>query len=196
MKPEILLAVSAFQGIYSDQLPDAPGGWPRSQRVRIQAGRHFVASWQHAPGHLRWWWNEPNETLRAARPVVFSVLLILYDNVQRLVDGVGRTRRLSCGGGRNGEYMQHFPQNTRLSTAPNLIRHPLNAPLSVEPKCGGGLLLLRHVTPLSRRNVVYFHSGAHTSVQVRMGTSQKPQFNVPLNPKIRVHMNSGYLDAA
>ena len=25
----------------------------------------------------------------------------------------------------------------------------------------GGLLLLRHVTPLSRRDVVYFHSGAH-----------------------------------
>jgi hypothetical protein len=31
----------------------------------------------------------------------------------------------------------------------------------VKPECGGGLLLLRHVTPLSRRHVVYFCSGAH-----------------------------------
>jgi hypothetical protein len=31
----------------------------------------------------------------------------------------------------------------------------------VEPECGGGLLLLRHVTPLPRRDVVYFYSGAH-----------------------------------
>src|SRR5271170_3672123 len=30
-------------------------------------------------------------------------------------------------------------------------------------ECGGGLLLLRHVTPLTRRDVVYFYSGAHTS---------------------------------
>jgi hypothetical protein len=37
--------------------------------------------------------------------------------------------------------------------APNLVRHPLRLPLSVEPECSGGLLLLRHV--------VYFHSGAH-----------------------------------
>jgi hypothetical protein len=34
--------------------------------------------------------------------------------------------------------------------------------LSVEPECGSGLLLLRHVTPLPRRDVVYFYSGAHT----------------------------------
>src|SRR5271170_6699519 len=33
--------------------------------------------------------------------------------------------------------------------------------MSVELECGGGLLLLRHVTPLTRRDVVYFHSGAH-----------------------------------
>jgi hypothetical protein len=32
----------------------------------------------------------------------------------------------------------------------------------VKPESGGGLLLHRHVTPLSRRNVVYFCSGAHT----------------------------------
>src|SRR5215469_5613572 len=38
---------------------------------------------------------------------------------------------------------------------------PLKLPLSVEPKCGGGLLLLRHITPLPRRDVVYFCSGAH-----------------------------------
>jgi hypothetical protein len=33
-----------------------------------------------------------------------------------------------------------------------------------------GLLLLRHITPLTRRNVVYFYSGAHncqTGVAVR-----------------------------
>ena len=28
----------------------------------------------------------------------------------------------------------------------------------------GGLLLLRHVTPLPRRDVVYFYSGAHIGV--------------------------------
>ena len=33
--------------------------------------------------------------------------------------------------------------------------------MSVESECGGGLLLLRHITPLTRRNVVYFYSGAH-----------------------------------
>jgi hypothetical protein len=33
----------------------------------------------------------------------------------------------------------------------------------VEPECGGGLLLLRHVTPLPRRDVVYFYSGAHNT---------------------------------
>jgi hypothetical protein len=32
----------------------------------------------------------------------------------------------------------------------------------VKPESGGGPLLHRHVTPLSRRNVVYFCSGAHT----------------------------------
>jgi predicted transcriptional regulator len=35
----------------------------------------------------------------------------------------------------------------------------------VEPECGGGLLLLRHVTPLPRRDVVYFYSGAHTLLE-------------------------------
>ena len=35
--------------------------------------------------------------------------------------------------------------------------------LSVKPESGGGLLLLRHVTPLSRRRVVYFYSGAYNS---------------------------------
>src|SRR3954462_14779255 len=43
-------------------------------------------------------------------------------------------------------------------------------PLSVEPKCGGGLLLLRHVTSLSRRDVVYFHSGAHTKYALWIGS--------------------------
>jgi hypothetical protein len=31
----------------------------------------------------------------------------------------------------------------------------------VKSECGGGLLLLRHITPLTRRDVVYFYSGAH-----------------------------------
>ena len=33
--------------------------------------------------------------------------------------------------------------------------------MSVKPESGGGLLLLRHVTPLTWRNVVYFCSGAY-----------------------------------
>jgi integrase len=33
----------------------------------------------------------------------------------------------------------------------------------VKPESGGGLLLLRHVTPLQRRDVVYFCSGAYRS---------------------------------
>jgi hypothetical protein len=32
----------------------------------------------------------------------------------------------------------------------------------VEPECGGGLLLARHVTPFTRRNMVYFSCGAYT----------------------------------
>jgi putative ABC transport system permease protein len=32
----------------------------------------------------------------------------------------------------------------------------------MEPECGGGLLLSRHVTPLPRRNMVYFSRGAYT----------------------------------
>jgi hypothetical protein len=31
----------------------------------------------------------------------------------------------------------------------------------VKPESGGGLFLLRHVTPLARRHVVYFCSGAY-----------------------------------
>src|SRR5271170_74703 len=33
--------------------------------------------------------------------------------------------------------------------------------MSLELECGGSLLLLRHVTPLTRRDVIYFYSGAH-----------------------------------
>jgi len=47
------------------------------------------------------------------------------------------------------------------SMAANLVRHPSQHILSVKPESGGGLLLLRHVTPLSRRHMVYFCSGAH-----------------------------------
>src|SRR5580704_17264150 len=57
----------------------------------------------------------------------------------------------------HGVHASGVPQNTRLSTAPNLIRHPWNAPVVCGTKCSGGLLLLRHVTLLSRRDVVYFH---------------------------------------
>jgi hypothetical protein len=31
----------------------------------------------------------------------------------------------------------------------------------MKPKSGGGLLLLRRKTPLPRRSVAYFYSGAH-----------------------------------
>jgi hypothetical protein len=34
--------------------------------------------------------------------------------------------------------------------------------MSRELECGGGLLLLRHGTPRTRRDVIYFYSGAHT----------------------------------
>ena len=34
--------------------------------------------------------------------------------------------------------------------------------LAVKPESGGNLLLIRHITPLSRRNVVYFYSGVHS----------------------------------
>ena len=47
------------------------------------------------------------------------------------------------------------------SWAANLVRYPGKPLLSVEPECGGGLLLSRHATPLTRRNVVYFSSGAY-----------------------------------
>jgi hypothetical protein len=33
--------------------------------------------------------------------------------------------------------------------------------MSLELECGGGLLLVRQFTPLTRRNVIYFYSGAH-----------------------------------
>jgi hypothetical protein len=39
------------------------------------------------------------------------------------------------------------------------IRYSLEAQLSVKPESGGGLLLLRCVTPLQRRNVAYSCSG-------------------------------------
>jgi hypothetical protein len=32
----------------------------------------------------------------------------------------------------------------------------------MKSRSGGGLLLLRRKTPLTRRSVAYFHSGAHT----------------------------------
>jgi hypothetical protein len=56
-------------------------------------------------------------------------------------------------------------------------------PLSVEPECGGGLLLLRHVTPLPRRDVVYFYSGVHTSLSDSLSIGARPTFrSLPRNP--------------
>jgi hypothetical protein len=49
--------------------------------------------------------------------------------------------------------------------AANLVRHPSQRILSVKPESGGGLLLLRHVTPLTRRHVAYFCSGAHMAAR-------------------------------
>ena len=45
---------------------------------------------------------------------------------------------------------------------PNLVRYPSGRLSVVKQVSGGGLLLHRHVTPLPRRYVVYFCSGAHT----------------------------------
>jgi hypothetical protein len=41
--------------------------------------------------------------------------------------------------------------------------NPLPEQPITEPESGGGLLLLRRRTPLPRRSVAYFCSGAHTS---------------------------------
>jgi hypothetical protein len=50
---------------------------------------------------------------------------------------------------------------------PNLVRHPKENLLVCETAVWrGGLLLLRHVTPLTRRHVVYFCSGAYTTEQI------------------------------
>ncbi len=58
-----------------------------------------------------------------------------------------------------------MPQVSRglhdLSMATNLVRYPFAAQLFVKPESGGGLLLPRHVTPLSRRHVVCFSSRAY-----------------------------------
>src|SRR5579862_2902604 len=52
--------------------------------------------------------------------------------------------------------------NTPLSMAPNLVRHPSESfRCPWNQNAAAGLLLLRHVTPLTRRDVVYFYSGAH-----------------------------------
>jgi hypothetical protein len=49
--------------------------------------------------------------------------------------------------------------------AANLVRHPSQFILSVKPESGGGRLLLCHVTPLTRRYMIYFCFGAYiTSV--------------------------------
>jgi len=50
--------------------------------------------------------------------------------------------------------------------ATNLVRYPWQSSLSVKPESGGGLLLLRHVTPLARRHVVHFYSGAYSLLSV------------------------------
>src|SRR5271156_3409609 len=51
----------------------------------------------------------------------------------------------------------HFSQWRRTSFVT-----PWEHLMPLEPECGGGLLLLRHVTPLTRRDVVHFYSGAHS----------------------------------
>jgi len=55
----------------------------------------------------------------------------------------------------------------------NLVRYPATPCLSVEPESGGGLLLRRHKTLLTRRSVVYFCSGAHTFTLLRSDTLQE-----------------------
>jgi hypothetical protein len=46
------------------------------------------------------------------------------------------------------------------STEPNQFRYPRRPRYFVKQE-SGGLLLLRRITPLPRRNVVYFCSGAY-----------------------------------
>ena len=52
--------------------------------------------------------------------------------------------------------------------ATNLVRYSWKVSLSAKPESGGGLLLLRHVTPLTWRNVVYFCSGAYNSARANV----------------------------
>src|SRR5271157_2700560 len=59
--------------------------------------------------------------------------------------------------------------------AANLVRHPSKRILSVKPESGGGLRLLRHVTPLTRRHVVYFCSGAR---RIHYGRLVVPDLNL------------------
>jgi hypothetical protein len=61
-------------------------------------------------------------------------------------------------------------QKTKLLKAPNLVRHA-NSCFTVKFDLAGGVLLLRNVTPLSRRNVVYGFSGAYT------GSCEWPYFS-------------------
>ena len=48
------------------------------------------------------------------------------------------------------------------STEPNQFRYPRSRPSPVKQE-SGGLLLLRRITPLARRNAVYFRSGAYNT---------------------------------
>jgi hypothetical protein len=46
--------------------------------------------------------------------------------------------------------------------APNLVRYPKSFGCPWNQNAADGLLLLRHLTLLTRRDVVYFRSGAHS----------------------------------
>src|SRR5579862_3117283 len=65
--------------------------------------------------------------------------------------------------------------------APNLVRHPSESfRCPWNQNAAAGLLLLRHVTPLTRRDVVYFYSGAHTEYWPLPGPPISKHWYVPV----------------
>jgi hypothetical protein len=57
--------------------------------------------------------------------------------------------------------MVHSPLQRKLSKPDLACATPWKPLMSLELECGDGLLLLRPVTPLTQRDVVYLYSGAH-----------------------------------
>jgi hypothetical protein len=64
--------------------------------------------------------------------------------------------------------------------------------MSLELECGGGFVLLGHVTPLTRRDAIYFYSRVHiweddlSSIGWKTGIS-KVRMSTPLTPRAYRH---------